>query len=96
MRGGAVIPSIPLVAGDMLGSLILKLYYLHAGLAMRQYTSLEFSVFVTDGKTGSTVVYEDDASTTAYLKGDAVFTTAAYAIDGSTMTLTVSSQVILL
>ena len=67
VRGGAVIPSIPLVDGDTTGT------------AARQYATLEFSVF-PGGAGGETRVYEDDGVSYDYLReGSYAFTTASYA-----------------
>jgi hypothetical protein len=84
IRGGAIIPTIPVVPGDTIG------------VASRQYTTLRFSIH--PGGTGSdtTKVYEDDGKTVAYLDGKSfVWTTASYtrvANGGSnTLTITVNS-----
>jgi len=42
---------------------------------------------------GSVRVYEDDGATTGYLEGKLAWTTAAYVVDGSSLTFTVSSEV---
>ena len=82
VRAGAVIPSIPVVAGDTLG------------LAQRQYSTLVLSFFLTaDESQGSSKVYEDDGATTAYLQGSFVWTTAAYSVVGDTLDIEVSSEV---
>lgn len=68
VRAGSIIPSIPIVIGSTLG------------LAQQQYTTLEFNVY-PGASNGTTQVYEDDGSTTAYLESAYVFTTASYTIN---------------
>ena len=66
-KGGAVIPYLPLKS---LPSLV--------GVAAQQYTYLGFRVLPGDIGTGSTYVYEDDGSSTAYLKGAHVWTSCNF------------------
>ena len=76
IKSGAVIPTIPLVAGDLVGT------------AQKQYTSLVFSVFPGESS-GSGVVYEDDGATIGYLVDQHAWTTCAYTHDFATGLITV-------
>jgi len=53
VRAGAIITTLPSVVGDTIG------------VASRQYTSLIHTIY-PGAKQGSSVVYEDDGSTTRY------------------------------
>jgi hypothetical protein len=76
VRAGALVPSVPLVDGDTLG------------VAARQYTSIEFSLYPGGAASGSTRVYEDDGATTAYTRGAYAYLKAAYTRDAAARTLT--------
>ena len=76
VRAGALVPSVPLVDGDTLG------------VAARQYTAIEFSLYPGGAASGSTRVYEDDGATTAYTRGAYAYLKAAYTRDATARTLT--------
>lgn len=81
VRGGAIVPRIPVVAGDTLG------------LAQRDYSQLEFDIYPGMGVTsGQTRVYEDDGKTMDYLTKDAfAWTTANYTRTSSTVHVAIST-----
>jgi hypothetical protein len=84
IRGGAIIPTLPVVSGDTIG------------VASRQYTTLIFSIHPGGSGSDTTKVYEDDGKTVTYLDGKSfVWTTASYTrvVNGNsnTLTITVSS-----
>jgi len=81
IRGGAIIPTIPVTPGDTIG------------VASRQYTTLIFSIHPGGSGSDTTKVYEDDGKTVAYLDGKSfVWTTASYTrtTNGNTNTLTIT------
>lgn len=73
VRAGAVIPTIPVRTGATLG------------LATKQYTELEFSVY-PGATAGSTAVYEDDAHTRNYLTGQFAWTNGSYTVANGELT----------
>jgi alpha-glucosidase (family GH31 glycosyl hydrolase) len=75
VRAGAIIPTIRLLPGDTIG------------VASRQYTGLEFSIYQGTAS-GQTRVYEDDGTTSAYTSQGYAFLNASYTINGDTLTFT--------
>ena len=84
VRAGAIITTLPSVVGDTIG------------VASRQYTSLIHTIY-PGAKKGSSVVYEDDGSTTRYAAAPSTpsttsaVTTTAYTRDKDVMTVEVST-----
>mmetsp|Transcript_38622 Transcript_38622/g.76005 ORF Transcript_38622/g.76005 Transcript_38622/m.76005 type:complete len:1047 (+) Transcript_38622:22-3162(+) len=82
-------------AGSVIPYLPIRSIASSVGNAAKQYTFLGFK-FVgpfTDSGSGSTEVYEDDGTTTAYLTDKAYATTTAkYATSGNTMTVSISTS----
>lgn len=72
VRGGSILPQIPVVTGDTLG------------LAARQWDAVTWTVFPGSDR-GSYSMYEDDGQTLNYLDGQAAWTTANYSrVKGAT------------
>ena len=72
VRGGAIIPSIPVMPGDTIA------------VASRPYANLIFTVY-PGADAGTTQVYEDDGVTTGYLQGHFIWTNASYTRTSSTL-----------
>ena len=80
VRAGAIIPKIPLQLGNTVGR------------AQQQYSSLEFVLYLAPGVNfGSTSVYEDDASTTAYTAEGFYLTAVNFTRSANSMTISVSA-----
>jgi alpha-glucosidase len=79
-KGGSVIPYLPLESYSTL-----------VGIARMQYNFLGFKI-IPGASIGSTLVYEDDGATTAYLTSDEyVQTTFTYTRSGPQIVITISS-----
>lgn len=57
VRCGVILPKLPVRMGHTIGQ------------SVRQYSELEFQLFIDGSTSGSVLLYEDDAATTAYLHG---------------------------
>jgi len=80
------------VAGSVIPYIPLRSLATSIGNAGRQYTFLGFKI-VPGASEGSVSVYEDDGASTAYLTQDAyAWTTATYAYNGSSLTVTISTS----
>lgn len=81
IKAGAVLPTVPLRMGDTIG------------VAGRQYDALVLTV-MPGATTGTTSIYEDDGSTTAYVKGASATTTVSYARTqkDQVVTVTIATQ----
>ena len=77
IKAGAVLPTVPLRMGDTIG------------VAGRQYDALVLTI-MPGASQGTTTIYEDDGSTTAYVKGASAVTTVSYARTQKDQVITVT------
>jgi hypothetical protein len=77
IRGGAIIPKVPVPPGNTLG------------IARRQYTTLILDIY-PGSNSGSIKLYEDDGISVDYLDNKVAWTQISYTINGAVLTLVIS------